>query len=105
MTEHEEIWVVDRVEGDAVVLVRDDGGEAAEREPGHGGPRTEDVPSAEIGAPVREGDVLRVPLGADGRPDWRAARPDDALRNRRLERARAVLDELKGRDPGGDVEL
>ncbi len=93
MSDAESVWVVDRIEGDVVVLVEDGTGGSA------------DVALSELSSAVREGDVLRVSLHEDGSPDWASASPDEELRQARLARAQDVLDELKGRDPGGDVVL
>jgi hypothetical protein len=60
--------------------------------------------NAEAGASLDEGAVLRVPV-VGGVPDWGRARADERLRRERLEDARDLLDELKRRDPGGDVVL
>ena len=93
MSKPEAIWVVDRIEGDTVVLVED--------ETGH----TLDVSRSVISVRVHEGFVLRVPVSADCKPDWTLAEPDEELRQRRLAEAQDVLDQLKTRDPGGDVVL
>jgi hypothetical protein len=88
-----EVWyAVDRIERGLVVLLDDSGDEASmaiERLPGG----------------LVEGSVLRVPLAAEGGPDWDRARIDRAETQRRLREAREILSELRKRDPGGDVEL
>ena len=86
------IWVVDRVEGAIAVLVRD------------GDERTEDVPVRALPGGSRDGSVLRVPE-PDGRPDWTAAVLDEDARRARLREAEEVLERLRRRDPGGDIEL
>ena len=93
MSEPGGIWVVDRVEGDTVVLVEDGTG------------RTLDVARSLISVSVDEGTVLRVPATEEGGPDWGLAVADEELRERRLDEAREVLEQLKKRDPGGDVVL
>ncbi len=93
MSEPGSIWVVDRIEGDTVVLVED------------GTDRTLDVARSLISVSVDEGTVLRVPATEDGGPDWGSAVADEELRQRRLAEAQNVLEELKARDPGGDVVL
>ena len=93
MSEPREIWVVDRIEGDTAVLVEDATG------------RTLEVSRSLISASVDEGAVLRVPATEEGAPDWRLAEADEELRRRRLAEARDVLEQLKMRDPGGDVVL
>jgi hypothetical protein len=92
MTEGERIYVVDRLEGDIVVLVGDDSGAV-------------EMSASELPVEVGEGDYLRVPVAADGSEAWQRARIDEELREQRLGENRAVLDELKKRDPGGDVVL
>ena len=93
MSELQGIWVVDRVEADTAVLVEDETG------------RTLKVSRSLIPVSVDEGTVLRVPATEDGGPDWGLAKPDEEIRRRRLAEAREVLEQLKMRDPGGDVVL
>ena len=93
MSEPQGIWVVDRIEGDTAVLVEDATG------------RSLDVLRSLISVSVEEGTVLRVPVTDEGAPDWRSAVLDEELRQRRLAEARDILEELKTRDPGGDVGL
>lgn len=68
-------------------------------------PPDEEVPVSALGVPVREGDVLRVPVGTYGDPEWSEAAPDLAARAERLRDAEARLARLRKRDPGGDVAL
>ncbi len=67
--------------------------------------RTLEVLRSLISVSVDEGTVLRVPVTEEGGPDWRLAEPDEELRQRRLAEARDVLEQLKTRDPGGDMVL
>ena len=92
MSEGESIYVVDRLEGDVVVLVGDDS-------------RAVEVSPSELPVEVAEGDCLRVPVAEDGSEAWQRARIDEELREQRLQENQAVLDELRKRDPGGDVVL
>lgn len=92
MSDEAAIWVVDRVEGDVAVLVDDDGVESS-------------VKLERLGLAVSEGEVLRVGARSDGAPDWSGAQRDPDARRERLERAREALEDLKRRDPGGDVVL
>jgi hypothetical protein len=87
------IWVVDRIERDVAIVV-DDGTGASRR-----------VPRRSLPQDVREGDVLRAPVDAGGEPDWTRATTDEALRREREDEARAAIDRLRRRDPGGDVKL
>ena len=93
MSEGQGIWVVDRVEGDTAVLVEDATG------------RSLDVSRSLIAVNVVEGTVLRVPVTEEGSPDWTSAEQDEELRQRRLAEAQNVLEQLKKRDPRGDVVL
>jgi hypothetical protein len=108
--EGEAIWVVDRIEGDVVVLVEDGSGasvDVARARLGanaEAGARGGDGGGSDLRASVDEGAVLRVPV-VGGVPDWGRAEADERLRRERLEDARDLLDELKRRDPGGDVVL
>ena len=92
MSEAERIWVVDRVEGGIAVVVADEDG------------RTHDVPLSVLPSGSREGSVLRVGEGA-GEPLWNSAVLDEESRLERLKQAEAALDELRKRDPGGDIVL
>lgn len=88
----EKLYAVDRVEGGRAVLVGDAGDVVT-------------LALADLPDGVAEGTVLRVPVGRDGALEWGAARPDPAEAERRAEEARAILERLRRRDPGGDVEL
>jgi hypothetical protein len=85
-------YAVDRIEGTIVVLVADDGA-------------TVEVPRSAFPTRLREGSVLRVRLGANGRPDWSSAEIDRDEEERRLKEANKMLDEMKRSDPGGDITL
>jgi hypothetical protein len=87
------IWVVDRCRKDTAVCVEDGTG------------RTMDVPRSQMTVKVDEGTVLRVPPTEEGGPDWGSAEPDEELRRRRLAEAQGIVEQLKTRDPGGDVVL
>ena len=92
MSERERIWVVDRIKGEVAVLVADDDQE------------TLDMPLDVLPRGVREGAVLRVPE-SNGYLSWVSAIMDEELRLKRLRQAETILDELKNRDPGGDIVL
>jgi hypothetical protein len=94
----EAVYVVDRLTRAQVVLVRDD--DAAVVRVGRG--RFE---AAEEGGQLREGVVVRVPISAAGRAEWGRAVVDEEETERRLEEARARLERLRERDPGGDLVL
>lgn len=93
MTREDPVWVVDRIEGERVVLVEDPSG------------RTAEVGRSGIGVPVREGTVLRVPVAASGTLAWQDARRDEDGERARRDEAAEIIDRLRARDPGGDVEF
>ena len=97
MTLSNTIFVVDRIEGDRIVLVPDDPS-PADTDPQRVFRRNQ-LP------PVAEGDVLRVPSKRDGGLDWSSAIVDSALREERLRDAEARLARLRRRDPGGEISL
>jgi hypothetical protein len=92
MSESERTWVVDRIEGEVAVLVADDDQEIL------------DMPLNVLPRGLREGAVLKVPE-SKGHPLWGSAMLDEELRLTRLRQAEIILDELKNRDPGGDIVL
>jgi hypothetical protein len=85
-------FAVDRLEGRHAVLIGDDGSR-------------HEVPRKQLPKGATERSVLDVSLDRGGRPDWAGARLDAAEEERRLKRALAQLEELKTRDPGGDIVL
>ena len=92
MSESERTWVVDRIEGEVAVLVADDDQE------------TLDMPLNVLPHGVREGTVLKV---TENKGDllWVSATLNEESRLRRLGETETALDELKNRDPGGDIVL
>ena len=87
----EEFWP--SVFGDLAVLVEEEGEIIVE------------VASADLGGHAVEGAVLLVPLGSVGEPIWTEAERSEDEEAARLEEAEERLERLKGRDPGGDIEL
>jgi len=85
-------FAVDRLEGRYAVLVGDDGSQ-------------HEVPRKQLPKGTTESSVLEVSLDESGKPDWAGARLDAAEKERRIKRALALLEELKKRDPGGDIVL
>ena len=85
-------YAVDRLEGQIAVLVGDDGS-------------TVEAPRSDLPARVREGTVVRVELGSNGKPDWSSAKIDDKERERRLKAAQELLKRMSENDPGGDITL
>jgi hypothetical protein len=90
------VYVLDRIEGAGaarVAVLVPDAGESV------------DVPASALpkGMAV-EGAVLRVPVRG-GEPAWGEAVRDAAEQARRKAAARARVERMRGRDPGGDVVL
>ena len=91
-----EVWIVDSVEDGVAVLV-----EASDDDE----PAVIEMAAALLGDSAVEGAVLVVPLGDVGEPLWEEAeRSLEAEEELRAEGERS-LEELKKRDPGGDVVL
>lgn len=85
-------FAVDRIEKGVAVLLSDSG-------------RTLEIGEGLLPEGAREGSVIRVAWNEAGEIDWNTAEIDEAERDRRLSEAHRVLDELKKRDPGGDIDL
>ena len=85
-------YTVDRIRRGRAILVGDAGDESK-------------VVLGDLPAALTEGDVLRVPLDEEGTLDWAAARIDTEETERRRREAQRILQELRRRDPGGDIEL
>ena len=62
-----------------------------------------EMPRFELPKGLREGSVVRVPFGLQNRPDWSRAVLDKEEEERRRKEAQRTLDEMKGSDPGGDI--
>jgi hypothetical protein len=92
MSSEPELFVIDRIESGVAVLVGDDGAVL-------------DIPLAKLPRGARRGTVLRAPRDATGLVQWSEAQIDEEETERRLAEAKAVLDELRQRDPGGDIIL
>ena len=87
----ERLYVVVRIEGELVVLVDDDSGDWV------------NVESWEL-PPVDEGTMLRVRIN-DNRPQWDTAAIDPEEAARRKKKSAQAIEDLKRRDPGGDISL
>ena len=85
-------YVVDRIEGELVVLIGDQSEDK------------QNLDSWELPV-VEEGDVLAVELDNNGKPKWGTAKVLAEETERRKQQGGQALDELKKRDPGGDVKL
>ena len=86
----ERLYVVDRIEGEVAVLIDED-------------QRSVDAPLDRFQVPLHEGLALRVPIGDKGAPQWGKAEID--RREADVQEAAEMLEELRGRDGGGDVKL
>jgi hypothetical protein len=86
---NERFYVVDRIEGELVVLLEDDTGERV------------NMDSWELPL-VDEGMVLRVTIQND-KPKWGTATIDEEETARRKGDAEQTLADLRKRDPGGDI--
>lgn len=84
--------VVDRFEGGVAVLVGAD-------------ESTIEVDRSLLPRSARAGAVLRVARDDRGELQWSEAAVDEEATAERLSGAEEILDELRGRDPGGDVVL
>lgn len=85
--------VVDRREGDVIVVVDENGGAT-------------DVPASELPRSSRaEGAVLRVPIDGSGVRRWNEAVRDRGEERRRRAGIAERIDRLRRTDPGGDIEL
>lgn len=88
----ERFYAVDRIKRTHAVLIGDAGDEFW-------------VPLSELPAALKEGLVLRVPVGPSAEVDWPEARIDEQETARRRAEAEKLLRNLHERDPGGDVQL
>lgn len=92
MTDRQEVWIVDRFEGEYAVVER------ALHE-------MLNVPRALLPDGVREGDALRITVTAGGGESRIGIARDDPETLRRKTEARRILGELERRDDGGPVKL
>ncbi len=87
----EKTYVVDRIEGELVVLVEDESGEKV------------NLDSWEL-PPVDEGTVLAVKLDNNGKTQWGSVSVLEDETERRKNMGKERIEELKRRDPGSDIE-
>ena len=87
-------WIVDRFEGELAVVEVD-------------GERFVDLPRTLLPADAAEGDVIAVNVRTDDEAARRVieTRVDREATARARAEARELIDELRERDPGGDVTL
>ena len=91
-----EVWVVDTITDGVAVLV-----EASDDDE----PALIEMAADLLGDLAVEGAVLVVPLGSVGDPLWDQAERDVEAEEKLSVEAERMLNELKKRDPGGDVSL
>jgi DUF3006 family protein len=92
MSTDPERFAVDRFGGTIAVLISDDGEQV-------------DVERSRLPEGVQPGTVLSVSRDEVGNRRWENALVDDDEQARRLAEGEAILDELRKRDPGGDINL
>ncbi len=88
----EQRYAVDRLDAATAVLI-DENGHAIV------------IPKNRLGVAPEEGMILFIPVDSSGTPNWYEARVDQEAAEEARKEARKILDELKERDPGGDVKL
>lgn len=87
----ERTYVVDRIEGELIVLIDESSGDK------------ENMGSWELPV-VDEGDVVVVQMEND-KPKWGTAEILDEEAKKRRAKASREIEDLEKRDPGGDVAL
>ena len=92
MSDREEIWILDRFEGDHAVLERTL----------H---EMVDLPRTLLPSGAREGDALRVTIQAEVGTSRVTLVRDEKETAARAAEVRQLQGTLRGRDPGGDVKL
>ena len=85
-------FAVDRIESAVAVLVSDSG-------------RAFEIPTAILPKGIQEGSVIQVGKDDSGEVAWATAVLDEVEREARISRAEGVLNELRKRDPGGDIDI
>ncbi len=85
-------YAVDRLSAATAVLIDENGNTVA-------------IPKDRLGVAPEEGMILFIPVDSSGTPNWDGARVDQEATEEARKEARKILDELKERDPGGDVKL
>jgi hypothetical protein len=88
----EQRYAVDRINAATAVLIDEHGNTVA-------------IPKDRLGVAPEEGMILFIPVDSSGTPDWYEARVDQEATEEARKEARKILDEVKERDPGGDVKL
>ncbi len=86
----EQRYAVDRLTATTAVLIDESGNTIA-------------IPKNRLGVTPEEGMILFIPVDSSGTPNWYEARIGQEATEEARKEARKILDELKERDPGGDV--
>jgi hypothetical protein len=86
------IWAVDRIEGEVAVLVSDTNNRIVE------------VSLKKLPEGTKEKSILHIFERRD-QPIWGSAVLDESIEVQRKKKAEAIVEDLKKRDPGGDIEI
>lgn len=92
MNDNDEIWILDRFEGERAILER------ALHE-------TLELPRTLLPSGLREGDALRVTVHVEGDTSRLAFARDEQETRKRAADIRRIQGTLRQRDPGGDVKI
>ena len=86
------IWAVDRIEGDVVVLVSDADSRAVQ------------VSLTKLPEGTEEKSILHVFERRD-QPVWNSAVLDESIQIEKESDSEEIVEDLKQRDPGGDITI
>ena len=86
------IWAVDRIEGDIAVLVSDADSRAVQ------------VSLTKLPEGTEEKSILHVFERRD-QPVWNSAVLDESIEIEKESELEEIVEDLKQRDPGGDIEI
>ena len=92
MSTDSEHFAIDRIDGSTAVLVDDAG-------------QTVKVSLQELPDGAHPGSVISAMRNESGEIEWDSAELDEEETESRLAKARSIIDELRKRDPGGDIAL
>ena len=84
------IWAVDRIEGDVAVLISDIDN------------RTVEVSLKKLPEDTKEKSILHVFERRD-QPVWNSAVLDESIEVQKESESEEIVEDLKQRDPGGDI--
>ena len=86
------IWAVDRIEGDVAVLISDIDN------------RTVEVSLKKLPEGTKEKSILHVFERRD-QPVWTSAVLDESIEVQKESESKGIVEDLKQRDPGGDIVI